>query len=117
MYLSAPMFLCPSKRILFQGLSLALKSHDQSKAFHWSTPPASQEAGVCLALKNCFAANLFGACKEEEKLSALLSASVERFFVSRIRDLKKNKKKQEKTLYVKKIILTLISFLKVIIKI
>ena len=34
-------YLCtPLIKIIFLGLSLALKSHDQIPAFHWSSPPA-----------------------------------------------------------------------------
>ena len=72
----------PSPCYFFWGLSLVLRSHDQFKASHWSTllpyPPSPQKK-----LDLFFATSPFGG---KQKVSVLLSAPVERFFVSGMRD-------------------------------
>ena len=39
---------------IFIGFSLALRSHDQFKASHWSTPPPSRQTGGATQWRVCY---------------------------------------------------------------
>ena len=89
-YISVCLSVCPLFMLFFLCLSLALRSHNQFKASDWSTLLHLPFFGGCKAPWRRQQRCTRGGVKKKRLKSfwaaVLLSASVERFFVSCMRD-------------------------------